>query len=256
VQLVGAVPAWLLGNTVRIQREYRRRLGAETRQRLLDRDARIRAEERLRVSRDVHDIVSHTLSMIAVRSGVARVLLPSQPQEAAETLAAIESASRAALDELRAVLKQTRAGASAEHREPDLSQLPALLDTLHEHGLTFDLHTYGTAPGYDPLLEVSAYRIVQEAITNVVKHAKAGHVQVEVTHSSRALQLQIRDDGRGTGPAAGHDPEKAVPGSALGLIGMRERADLFGGSIQAGPGPGGGFAVLAVLPIGGSHGDR
>ena len=172
VQLLTVIPAWVAGDMVRVRRGYRQRLEQEARHRAADREARARAEERLRLSRDVHDVVSHSLSTIAVRSGVARLLLDEQPEEARSALAAIESASRSALDELRRILRQTRDPAvAAETATPDLGDLPALIDALRRSGLDISCESAGESRPYGTALELSAYRIAQEALTNVMKHA-------------------------------------------------------------------------------------
>ncbi|MFZ0388139.1 MAG: histidine kinase [Solirubrobacteraceae bacterium] len=241
VQLVIAVPAWLLGDAVRTDRDYKRRLAAEARRQSGEREARVRAEERLRVSRDVHDVISHTLGMIAVRSGVARMLVDSQPHEAHQALSAIETASRSALNELRQVLRQIReASPQTGPVEPALSNLGALVDGMRHGGFAPDYRVTGNTRRYNPALETSVYRVVQEALTNIVKHARASHVWVEVHHGRHQLQICVLDDGRPDPPNIG--------GSGLGLIGMRERVALFDGTLEAGLRPGGGFAVVATFP--------
>ena len=202
-----------------------------------------RAEERLRLSRDVHDVVSHSLSMIAVRSGVARLLIDQQPEEARAALTAIETASRSALDELRQMLRQIRDPASGhEIATPTLGDLPALVDRLRHGGLDLCYQRTGEPRRYGTALELSAYRIAQEALTNVVKHAGAAHAWVEVAHGHSELTITVTDDG--PGPA---QPPSGPPG--LGIVGMRERAAMLGGQLTAGSRPEGGFAVVARLPV-------
>lgn len=244
VQLLVAIPAALLGDIRRTRRETQRRFVDEARARADEHDARVRAEERLRVSRDVHDIVSHTLSMIAVRAGVARLLLDTRPDEAHSALTAIEAGSRTALDELRAVLRQTRADpAPTTTAEPVLADADALLADARAAGLAVDFRVIGQPRHYDPFLETSAFRVLQEALTNVVKHAHASTVSIEIEHDPAELRLRLRvaDDGRGA-DATGN----AGPG--FGLQGMRERTELFDGALQAGPRSTGGFAVQACFP--------
>ncbi|MCK9875477.1 sensor histidine kinase [Frankia sp. Ag45/Mut15] len=262
VQVLMAAPAWLLGDTLRVRRDYRRRLAWESRREAAERERRIRAEERLRVSRDVHDVVSHTLSMIAVRSGVARLLLDEQPEQARDALIAIETTSRSALDEVRRVLRQTRHGtgpaapnqanpasgpSSGAERDggPTLRDLEPMVTGLRHDGLRVSYRGSGQARDYLPVLETSAYRIVQEALTNVVKHSGATRAQVEVHHEPRELVVSVVDDGRVHQPQ-GHRSHSQ--GGGLGLIGMRERAELFGGTLTAGPRDEGGFAVVARFP--------
>jgi signal transduction histidine kinase len=247
VQLLAAIPAWMAGDMVRVRRGYRQRLGQETSDRAADREARARAEERLRLSREVHDVVSHSLSTIAVRSGVARLLLDEQPQEARAALTAIESASRSALDELRQILRQTRDPAAAgETATPALGDLPALIDRLRRSGLDISYRCDGPPRSYGVALELSAYRIAQEALTNVMKHAPGARARVHIEHGPDQLTITVTDDGPGRSPAAG------PPG--FGLTGMRERAAMLGGTLAATAGPAGGFTVVARLPAGRQRG--
>lgn len=245
VQLLVAVPAWLAGDMLRTRRAYRRDLRAQQRARDAEAEARIRAEERLRVSRDVHDLVSHTLSMVAVRSGVARLVMDEQPEEARRALATIETASRSALHELRSVLAQIREPGAREEEpgEPGLAEIGGLIDRI---GLTVDYRVSGTPADYPALLQTTVYRIVQEALTNVVKHARTDRATIEMQHRPHELTVQICDDGPAPG-AAQHALDDS--GSGLGLPGMRERVALFGGRFEAGPRAAGGFAVTANFPI-------
>ncbi|NNH75425.1 sensor histidine kinase [Nocardia uniformis] len=252
VQLPIAAVAWLVGDTTRTRREYRQDLAEQQRQRAAEEERRIRAEERLRVSRDVHDLISHTLSMVAVRSGVARLLIDEQPGEARRALSAIETASRSALNELRAVLAQIREpGRPDELGEPGLADIADLVDGLRRHGLVVEYHVVGTALGYPALLQTTVYRIVQEALTNVVKHAHTDRARVEIRHAPHELTASITDDGPTA--TAGLPAAIADTGSGLGLAGMRERVSLFGGRLDAGPRPEGGFAVTASFPVDGEH---
>jgi signal transduction histidine kinase len=239
VQLLAVIPAWAAGDMVRVRRGYRQRLEQESRHRADDREARARAEERLRLSRDVHDVVSHSLSTIAVRSGVARLLLDEQPEEARSALLAIESASRSALDELRQILRQTRDPAAAdETATPALGDLPALIDRLRRSGLEVTYQCTGSPRPYSTALELSGYRIAQEALTNVMKHAPGARVQIELEHGPDQLTIAVTDDG--PGPAGGP--------AGFGLTGMRERVAMLGGTLSAQGRPEGGFAVVARLP--------
>jgi signal transduction histidine kinase len=245
VQLLAVIPAWIAGDMARVRRGYRQQLEAQARHREADREARARAEERLRLSRDVHDVVSHSLSAIAVRSGVARLLLDEQPEEARSALAAIESASRSALGELRRILRQTRDPASAgETAAPALGDLPALIGELRGGGLEVSYQCTGSPRRYGAAVELSAYRIAQEALTNVMKHAPGARTRVAVEHGPDHLILSVTDDGAGRAPAAGPDGA-----GGFGLTGMRERAALLGGSLTAGARAGRGFEVVARLPV-------
>ncbi|WP_069162734.1 sensor histidine kinase [Nocardia altamirensis] len=251
VQLPIAAVGWLAGDMLRTRRDYRESLAAQQLRRAAAEEQRIRAEERLRVSRDVHDLISHTLSMVAVRSGVARLLIDEQPGEAREALSTIETASRSALRELRQVLAQIREpGQPDESDEPGLAEIDALVAGLRHDGLSVEYRVVGAPADYPALLQTTAYRIVQEALTNVVKHANTDRAQVEIRHAAHELTVFIADDG----PVRHHDgPESS--GSGLGLVGMRERASLFGGRLDAGPRPEGGFAVTAYFPLDEDHHD-
>jgi signal transduction histidine kinase len=242
VQAAAMIPGWVAGDVTRTRRKYRQSLALEGGRQQAERDARIRAEERLRLSRDVHDVVSHSLSMIAVQSGAARLVLAGRPEQALAALAAIESASRSALDEVRQLLRQIREPASAEDEPPSLSDLAALAGRLRANGLDLAFSSTGERGAYGPAVEQSAYRIAQEALTNVARHAPGARATLAVRLSETAVTITVTDDGGGSGPKP--------PGSGLGLAGMRERALMHGGRLQAGARPGGGFEVVAVLPAG------
>ena len=236
IQLLTAFPALLVGYAVATRRRYDEQLRAREAARAREEERRIRAEERLRVSADVHDIVSSTLSMIAVRSGVARVVLEQQPEEARVALSAIESASRSALDELRAVLHALR-DETVSPSAPTLADLPALVASA-ECEVTLSVPPQVSAP---PLVEESAYRVVQEALTNVVRHAGRVPTRVDLTHSDQVLTVAVVNTAGGNAPGAS--------GSGFGLTGMRDRVSLHDGTLEAGPRPDGGFAVVARFPL-------
>ncbi|HLL65754.1 MAG TPA: histidine kinase [Micromonosporaceae bacterium] len=254
VQLLLAVPAWLLGYAFGSRRQFQLRLRAEEAQRTREAERRIRAEERLRVSADVHDIVSHTLSMIAVRSGVARMVLDQRPDEARLALSAIETASRSALDELRAVLHSLRdapddplragsplaSGPTVER--PTLADIPSLVNGLRNDGyrIALGLPAGVAAP---PPVEESVYRVVQEALTNVVRHAGQVSASVTVQREPEGLSVTVLNDAPVPGTCG------AGKGSGLGLAGMRDRVALHDGTVEAGPRPDGGFAVRAHFPL-------
>jgi signal transduction histidine kinase len=217
-------------------------------------EARAAADERLRIARDVHDLVGHGLSAIAVQSGTARLALDAGKIETARTaLAAVESASRAALGEMRQLLGVLRAGDAGEHgRLPGLGDLPGLAGRMGRQGVMVTVRAgeVGEVPG---AVSVAAYRVVQEALTNVVKHAGGGRVTVEVGASGGAVLVTVEDY---AGPAAsqaeaGH-PSGEPPGGragGAGLAGMRERVAGFGGELSAGPaGDHPGWRVRARIP--------
>ena len=243
VQLVAVLLAWPAGDMVRALREYRRQLQSVERSRAVEELRLARAEERLRLSREVHDVVSHSLSAIAVQAGVARVVLAQQPGQASAALSTIETASRSALDELRKLLRQLRDPEETdETATPTLSDLPALIDKLCRAGLRVTYHSTGRSRVYRTAVEFSAYRIAQEALTNVIKHASGARARVEIDYGNDALTVTVTDDGHLD------QASSAVKGSGMGIPGMRERAELLGGTLHAAPGPGGGFTVTARLP--------
>ena len=242
VQLIAVIAAWLAGDMVRAIRGYRQQLQLVQRRRAVEELQLARAEERLRLSREVHDVVSHSLSTIAVQAGVARLVLATQPGQAGPALSAIETVSRSALDELRKLLRQIRDPEDAdEAAAPTLGDLPALIDKLRRADLDVSCHSTGQPSPYGTAVELSAYRIVQEALTNVTKHAIGARTRVEIDHGADELTLTVADEGSA-------NPVRSAASGGLGIPGMRERAGLLGGTLTAGPRPGGGFIVTARLP--------
>jgi signal transduction histidine kinase len=223
---------------------FRRRATEErVRQAAVTAEARLRerlADERLRIARELHDVLAHTISVIAVQSGAALDSLDAEPERARTALRVVRTAAKQAMPELRAALGLLR---SDGYPAPDRFSQPTLdqLDELVEHARAAGLRVTVTA---DPLelpvfLGLTAYRIVQEALTNVVRHAGASSVHVAIARSSDGVTIDVSDDGNGSAPA----------GSGLGLAGMRERVALVGGAVTAGPGPSGGWTVHADLPV-------
>ncbi|MEU6139431.1 sensor histidine kinase [Streptomyces sp. NPDC047081] len=242
------VAAWVVAITAvaeltRTRREQWARERAERAQ-----AARRRAdEERLRIARELHDVLAHSISVINVQAGVGLALLDSDPEQARTALTTIKAASKEALGEVRQVLDTLRTPGDAPRAPaPGLDRLPELVQQAASAGLTVAVE--GEPPRLAPGTDLAAFRIVQEALTNVVRHSGSRHARVHVEHDSRALRLRIDDDGPATGADAG--------GSGNGLAGMRERAAALGGTIEAGPRPAGGFQVLAVLPLKGKEDDR
>jgi signal transduction histidine kinase len=237
--------AWLAGRTVR-QREVHARV-VEERSAALDRErvANARAaaaEERAQIARELHDILSHSVSVMVVQAGAERMAQGSDRAATGETLEAIERTGRQALSEMRRLLGMLRVGGEppAHTPQPTLRELDELVAQVREAGLPVELEIEGE-PAPLPLgVAVSAYRIVQEALTNVLKHAGPAQARVVVRYTGRGLELEIADDGRGAAGAgdAGH-----------GLVGMRERVALYGGDLDAGTRNGGGFVVRARLPL-------
>jgi signal transduction histidine kinase len=218
----------------------RRRLTIERR----DREV---VEQRLLIARELHDTVAGTVSAIGIQAAAARRAIDSRPKEAAAALERIESASRAANLDLRRMLEALRGDRQQSTLpEPGLDGLGPLAEEARSGGADVRLIVDPAALRIaDPALDHAAYRIVQEALTNVVRHAGPVPVAVDVGVAGDRLQLSIVN-----GPGNGPGPRGSMPGSGLGLVGMEERAALFGGALTAGPTPDGGFAVRATLPIG------
>jgi signal transduction histidine kinase len=224
---------WTVGRAVRERRWY----AARSAEQLAERAA---AEERLRIARELHDVVSHTLSLIGVKAAIANHVADARPQEARDALRVIERTSRDALAEMRRMLGLLRGEhAPADLRPPPgLADLSGLVERAELAGVRVDLDVRG-ADRLPPGVELSAYRIVQEALTNVVKHAGATRCRVAVAGGADEVAIEVTDDGRG---------QRTPPGPpGHGLIGMRERAAMHAGDFTAGPRPDGGFAVAARL---------
>jgi signal transduction histidine kinase len=243
--------AWLLGHFAHNYRAYAARLEERTVELEQAREELARravTEERLRLARELHDVVAHAMSVIAVQSGVGAHIADTNPQEAAKALAAIEATSRAALEELRrllGVLRQENEPQGALTPVPGLADLDSLLAEVSKAGLAVKLQVNGTRPQLPAGVDLSAYRIVQEALTNVVKHAGPARAQVVVGYRDQDVTVEVIDDGRGAVTSA----SDGRAGTGHGLIGMRERVAAFGGDLQTGPRPGGGFRVAARLPL-------
>ncbi|MFI8089293.1 sensor histidine kinase [Streptomyces sp. NPDC086080] len=220
----------------RIRREHWVRERAER-----VRAARRRAdEERLRIARDLHDVLAHSISVINVQAGVGLALLDSDPEQARTALATIKAKSKEALGEVRQVLDTLRApGTAPRAPAPGLDRLPELVEQAASAGLTVTVE--GEPPPLPPGADLAAFRIVQEALTNVVRHSGSREARVRVGQGGGRLRLCVDDDGPATGADAG--------GGGTGLAGMRERAAALGGTIEAGPRPDGGFRVVAELPL-------
>jgi signal transduction histidine kinase len=242
------VAVWLSGDYVRARRmEARERAERAERDRESDR-RRAASEERARIARELHDVVAHHLSAIAIQAAAARTVRRTDPQASDRALAEVEAASRQAAGELNRLLGAIRGrdaeGAANERLltpRPGLAGLDTLVTRARDAGLDIHLEVIGEPRQLPEALDLSAYRILQEALTNVMKHARSSRVEVRVRYGERELQVDVDDDGRG--------PVEAGSGDGHGLIGMRERVALFGGELATGPRPGGGFAVRARLPL-------
>jgi signal transduction histidine kinase len=236
--LLVAGSVWVIGPLLFGEAMRLRRTRARFTERTREEEGRRRvAEERLRIARDVHDVVGHSLATIALQAGVAEHL--SRDERAREALGEIRRLSRSSLAEVSAMLGVLRDEHAARAPTPDLSQVPRLVEDMRGAGLdvSLDLEGNGAAPD---VVGVAAYRIVQESLTNVVRHAGAGaHARVRVAARDGTVEVEVSDDGRGASPGA-HDGN--------GLAGMRERAAALGGRFEAGTVAGGGFRVRALLP--------
>ncbi|MCQ4079816.1 histidine kinase [Streptomyces sp. RB6PN25] len=205
-------------------------------------------EERLRIARDLHDQVGHHLALINVQAGVADYVLDEQPAQVRESLAHIRQASRAALDELKDTVGLLReAGDAAAPTEPTvgLSGLGELVESFRKSGLSIEHEVDGTVRALAPAADLTAFRVVQESLTNVCKHAAGARTCLRLSYRPAGLRIVVENEGDGSRPA------RAVPagGCGHGIRGMRERVAIVGGSLSAGPRPGGGFRVSAMLPL-------
>ncbi|MGW6567741.1 sensor histidine kinase [Streptomyces sp. NPDC054975] len=199
-------------------------------------------EERLRIARELHDVLAHSISVINVQAGVGLALLDSDPEQARTALTTIKAASKEALGEVRQVLDTLRApGEAPRSPAPGLDRLPELVEQAASAGLTVRTSTEGEPVPLPPGTDLAAFRIVQEALTNVVRHSGSRTARVVIGHLPGRVELRVDDDGPATGGDAG--------GSGNGLAGMRERAAALGGTIEADTRPDGGFRVRAVLPV-------
>jgi signal transduction histidine kinase len=250
--LLGAVVmfvAWYVGRRLRLRAEraaqLRREQAAEAR--------RIVIEERTRIARELHDVVAHRVSLMTVQAGAAKAVAAEDPEGALRAMGAVEEAGRQALDELRHLLGVLRPESDLDGLgpQPGLAELPRLVEQTRGAGLDVSLDSDGVAAGLPARVDLFAYRIVQEALTNVLKHAGPGaRAEVRLGTDRRGVVLEVLDDGRGAAVLAGPDPADAGA-RGHGIVGMRERARLLGGTLDAGPRPGGGFRVVAHLPTGG-----
>jgi YD repeat-containing protein len=203
-------------------------------------------EERLRIARELHDVVAHTMATINVQAGVAAHVLADQPDAAAQAMAVIKAASKDGLRELRAILNVLRQADEADPTQPapGVAQLDALIAGTCQAGLATSLTLTGQEKPLPAAVDLAAYRIVQESLTNAIRHAGPATAAVSLTYDDAELRIEIADTGRGSQAAQSE-------GSGHGLIGMRERAASVGGVIEAGPSRGGGYQVTARLPLDG-----
>jgi signal transduction histidine kinase len=246
--------AWFIGDSVAARRRYMAGLAEQAeRERAAEaeRASQELREERVRIARELHDVVAHTLAVITVQAGVGRRLMAKRPEEASSALESIEMIGRTAQDELRVVLgllREEKTEAVALAPAPRLVDLKELVDTVRASGTPVELRTSGTDGQLSPALELTVYRVVQEALTNVVRHAPGARAIVDVAVGAAQIRLEVSNGGP-SGRSAGAGPRPPIPGTGNGIVGMRERIGAFGGWLVAEPLAGGGFHVLAEVPI-------
>jgi len=256
--------AWYVGRRLRLRKE-------RTAELLLEQAAearRIVIEERTRIARELHDVVAHRVSLMTVQAGAAKAVAAADPEGALRAMGAVEEAGRQALDELRHLLGVLRpeTGLDGLGPQPGLADLPRLVEQTRGAGLDVSLATDGVPAALPARVDLFAYRIVQEALTNVLKHAGPGaHTEVRLGTDRSGIVVEVLDDGKGLEPpsaAAGpfrpadspvddRQDRRSGRSAGHGIVGMRERALLLGGTLEARPRPGGGFRVVAHLPTGG-----
>jgi signal transduction histidine kinase len=239
--------AWVVGQLVRAQTrraDHHAERAATLQQAEADRRAQAAAEERARIARELHDIISHSISVIAVQTQAVRRRLRTDQEREVSDLRAVETAARQAMAEMRRLFGMLRADGERPplSPQPGLDQLPRLLQRTRAAHLPVELQVEGEPVPLPPGVDLTAYRIVQEGLTNALKHSGAATVTVVLRYCGKALEVRVDDDGQGQLPA--------TDGVGHGLVGMRERVALYGGSLDAGPRPTGGFGVRATLPLG------
>jgi len=239
------VPTWLLGDLVRTRRVDADRRAEAAELAIREREARLRAdaaEERRHVARELHDVVAHAVSVMVIQAGGARQVIRTSPEQAEQSMLAVESVGRDAMTELRrflGVLSETDEVAGIAP-QPGIDALPTLVDRVREAGLAASFEVDGAPRVVPASLDTTVYRIVQEALTNALRYARQAATLVRLSWEPDQLRVEILDDGPATAEGEG---------SGRGLVGMRERASLVGGRLEAGPRLGGGYAVRAWLPL-------
>lgn len=247
--VIAVAGAWFLGRYTRARRRYTEELEATNRALVQAQEDLARqavTEERLRIARELHDVVAHSMSVVAVHAGSGRMVALDDPPAAQRALATIETTTRSALREMRRLLGVLRSDDGEEpaalEPAPGLSDLDALVADVARSGVDVELRVHGERPPVPAGVDLSAYRVVQEALTNVLKHAGPAHAVVDVRYTDTWVTVEVADDG--PGPAA-----PTTPGGH-GLAGMRERVAVHGGQLDAGPGPVAGYRVEARFPVG------
>ena len=238
--------AWFVGRSLRARNALNQALREKTLRLDAEREETARAEvraERARVARELHDVVAHGVSVMVVQAGGARRMVRADPERAREALDAIEASGRQALDEMRRLVGVMRPGEAEADRAPapGLDRLDDLVTRAREAGLPVQVHVAGAPTRLTAGLDLAAYRVIQEALTNTIKHASAAQADVTIRYAPDAVELEVADDGHGEG--------KALPAGGHGLVGMRERVSMYGGELETGARAGGGYAVHARLPL-------
>ncbi|MEV0399347.1 sensor histidine kinase [Actinoallomurus sp. NPDC050550] len=236
VAILAVTTAYVAGRLFRERREY----AAALRSRAV---ADAVTAERLRIARELHDMVAHTIGIVALQAGAAKRVIDTQPARARDALGEVEMASRETLSGLRRMLgalRQAEAEAAPLHEMPGLADVDRLAESTTAAGVRVDVRSRGERRPLPPDVDLSAYRIIQEAVTNVVRHADTRSCTVTIEYRDEDLTIEVTDGGRGHG---------AAPGTGYGLVGMRERVTLLHGDFTAGPHPEGGFRVTARLPL-------
>lgn len=258
-QTVPFALAWVLGDSMRTRRAYFAQLEERAARLEKEREAQSKvavAAERARIARELHDVVAHNVSVMVVQADGAAYVLDAAPDQARKALETISSTGRQALAEMRRLLGVLRTGEHQESGEyvpqPDVEQIDELIEQCRRSGLPVDFAVEGTPRPLPSGVELTAYRIVQEALTNTRKHGgpKAG-ASVRLVYFDDGLGLLVEDDGKGA-PQELYE-EGGADGRGHGLIGMRERVGMVGGTLDAGPRPGGGFRISALLPLKPAH---
>ncbi|WP_103530468.1 sensor histidine kinase [Streptomyces sp. SM11] len=255
IMTVPFVLAWVLGDSLRTRRAYFDQLEERAARLEREREAQSKvavAAERARIARELHDVVAHNVSVMVVQADGAAYVMDAAPDQARQALETISSTGRQALAEMRRLLGVLRTGDAPESGEyvpqPDVEQIEDLVAQVRQTGLEVDFKVEGTPRPLPSGVELTAYRVVQEALTNTRKHGgpDAG-ASVRLVYFDDGLGLLIEDDGRG----AAHElyEDGGADGAGHGMIGMRERVGMVGGTLDAGPRPGGGFRISALLPL-------
>lgn len=255
--LLPVAAAWFVGDSIAARRRYVAGMVEQAQQRRsaeIERSRQSVREERVRIARELHDVVAHSLAVMTVQAGVGRRVMAERAEEMRAALESIEATGRRAQHELRLVLGLFRdegAPLAELAPSPGLSDLAGLVEQVRSAGTPVEISCRGLDHELSPALGLSVFRIVQEALTNVVKHAPGAHTSVDLAVSATAVRLEIVDDGGmdRDRPADSSLDERAPLGSQHGIVGMRERVSAFGGSLSTGREPGAGFRVVAYLPV-------